>query len=130
MCSPGYFLEYGLCSPCPAVAKGTALVESFTVPLAVAALFGLLFVVRSLAPRGLMKVGISMLQVVASANSVYSIPWPKGEWNCQHRPVFSTDLASIAVDLQVALRLFLFFWQPDFGTVLDGMRVFLVGRWP
>ena len=41
-----------------------------------ASLFTVLFIVRSMAPRGMMKIGISMLQIVATANSVYTIPWP------------------------------------------------------
>ena len=46
------------------------------LPIALVAIFGVLFVLRSMAPRGLMKVGISMLQIIANANSVYNIPWP------------------------------------------------------
>ena len=43
-----------------------------------------------MAPRGMMKVGISMLQIIASANDVYSIPWP---------PAFSGFLDTMKVFL-------------------------------
>ena len=52
------------------------MLASILLPLALLVVFGGLFVLRSMAPRGLMKVGISMLQIIATANSVYSIPWP------------------------------------------------------
>ena len=53
---------------------------SVLLPIALLLVFGLLFALRSIAPRGLMKIGISMLQIIANANSVYSIPWP-GNFN-------------------------------------------------
>ena len=53
-----------------------SIVASVGLPLLLCMLFGLLFVLRSMAPRGMMKIGISMLQIVASANDVYDVPWP------------------------------------------------------
>jgi hypothetical protein len=44
--------------------------------LFLAALLAVLFAVRNLLPQGMLKVGISMMQIIASANSVYEIPWP------------------------------------------------------
>ena len=46
------------------------------VPVALVVIFGTLFILRSIVPLDLLKVGISTLQVIANANSVYSIPWP------------------------------------------------------
>ena len=43
-----------------------------------------------MAPRGMMKIGISMLQIVATANSVYTIPWP---------PAFSSFLDLLKIFL-------------------------------
>ena len=49
----------------PTAAKGGSIVASIALPLLLLAIFGILFVLRSMAPRGMMKIGISMLQIVA-----------------------------------------------------------------
>ena len=49
----------------PTAAKGGSIVASIGLPLVLLAIFGALFVLRSMAPRGMMKIGISMLQIVA-----------------------------------------------------------------
>ena len=51
--------------PGPTAAKGASIVASIALPLVLLAIFGVLFVLRSMAPRGMMKIGISMLQIVA-----------------------------------------------------------------
>ena len=71
------FWQYGLCVKCPTKESGVSVLASIFFPMVLCVLFGILFMLRSMAPRGMMKVGISMLQIVASANSVYSIPWPQ-----------------------------------------------------
>ena len=68
--------QYGLCVQCPTIGRGVSMLASILLPLGLVAVFGALFVLRAMAPRGLMKVGISMLQILANANSVYTIPWP------------------------------------------------------
>ena len=74
----------------PTKSSGESILASVGVPLLLAALFITLFVVRSMAPRGMMKIGISMLQIVATANSVYTIPWP---------PAFSSFLDLLKIFL-------------------------------
>ena len=76
VCAPGYFADYGECFQCPTTATSANTAASVALPLAMLLAFAILFVVRSMAPRGMMKVGISMFQVLASANSVYRVPWP------------------------------------------------------
>ena len=71
VCDAGYYDQYGLCQPCPTAAKGSSVVASFAVPLFLLALFGMLFAIRNIAPRGLMKVGISMLQIIARCVCLY-----------------------------------------------------------
>ena len=76
VCDLGYYDQYGLCQRCPTAAKGSSVVASFAVPLFLCALFGVLFAIRNVAPRGLMKVGISMLQIIARC--VRSREWGVG----------------------------------------------------
>ena len=49
------------------------MVASFALPMFLVLLFGLLFKVRSMAPRGMMKIGISMLQITATANRCVAV---------------------------------------------------------
>ena len=69
-------VQYGVCTACPTVQKGVSIAAAMAEPAFLVVVFGVLFMIRSMAPRGLMKVGISMLQIVGNANEVYSIPWP------------------------------------------------------
>ena len=57
------------------MSSGSSVLSAMAIPLFLLAMFTILFALRSMAPRGLMKIGISMLQIVSSANSVYDIPW-------------------------------------------------------
>ena len=79
-----------ICLPGPTKASSTSIVASLGIPLLLVVLFVTLFAIRSMAPRGMMKVGISMLQIVATANSVYTIPWP---------PAFSSFLDLLKIFL-------------------------------
>jgi hypothetical protein len=75
-CDKDYFPQYGRCAPCLSKASPVSYVASFALPTIVVVLFGLLFGLRSMMPRGMMKVGLTMVQIIAAANSAYSIPWP------------------------------------------------------
>jgi hypothetical protein len=75
-CALGYFPQYGTCTVCPAKESSVSLLASVTLPVVMVVVFGLMFFIRSLAPRGMVKVGVTMAQIVASANSAYNIPWP------------------------------------------------------
>ena len=70
------FRVFALIAAGPTVSSGLSIVTTIAEPVVLLVGFGVLFAVRSMMPRGMMKIGISMLQIVASANSVYSIPWP------------------------------------------------------
>ena len=76
VCAPGYFSEYGSCFQCPTAATPTTTAATVGLPLALVVVFALLFMVRHVAPDGMMKVGVTMFQVLASANNVYRVPWP------------------------------------------------------
>ena len=65
VCQPGYYPKYGLCQQCPSSRSPETVVASFGLPLLLLCIFGTLFVLRSMASRGMMKVGISMLQIIA-----------------------------------------------------------------
>jgi hypothetical protein len=75
-CAVGYFPQFGRCAKCPATESAASVVASIALPLVMVVLLGIMFLIRSLAPRGMMKVGVSMVQIIAAANSAYSIPWP------------------------------------------------------
>ena len=53
------------CETGPTAANAVSVLASMVVPSFLLALLTVLFVLRSMAPRGLMKVGISMLQIVS-----------------------------------------------------------------
>ena len=76
VCVTGYYQKYNSCQKCPTKASPETIVASFAMPLLLCTVFATMFVLRSMASRGMMKIGISMMQIVATANSVYSIPWP------------------------------------------------------
>jgi hypothetical protein len=76
-CAAGYFPQYGTCSRCPAEESSLGVFVSVLLPLFTVTVLVALYVLRGMMPRGMMKVGVSMLQIIASANSAYSIPWPK-----------------------------------------------------
>jgi hypothetical protein len=89
VCALGYFEQFGQCVQCPATrARSSAAVFGFAVLLAAVA--GILFKLRDLLPLDIIKIGVSMVQIIASANTAYDIPWP---------PVFSAYLDSMKVFL-------------------------------
>jgi hypothetical protein len=75
-CARDFFPQYGKCAPCPTKASPVSWVVSISLPLVIVLLFGVMFVLRGMMPRGMMKVGLSMVQIIAAANSAYDIPWP------------------------------------------------------
>jgi hypothetical protein len=75
LCADGYFEQFGLCVVCPkssAASIGALLGLSL---LLIAICVGL-YLVRELLPIDVVKLGVSMVQIIASANSAYDIPWP------------------------------------------------------
>jgi positive regulator of sigma E activity len=75
VCLDGWFEQFGKCSKCPADASGTAmLIFALGAALGIAGL--VLWKIHKILPMDIIKVGISMMQVLASASSAYSIPWP------------------------------------------------------
>jgi hypothetical protein len=76
VCSLGYFEQFGKCVPCPATAA-TSYVTLVGAAVVIIAIVGLLFKIRELLPMDLLKIGVTMAQIIASANSAYEIPWPK-----------------------------------------------------
>jgi hypothetical protein len=96
-CAADFFPQYGTCSKCPAKASPASMLASVTLPMCIVVLFGIMFFVRSLAPRGMMKVGVSMVQIVAAANSAYSIPWPPSFASLQNAmKLFLIDVISLS----------------------------------
>lgn len=75
VCENGWFEQFGRCSRCPSTSDGSVY-RMVAGAVIVVVLFGLLFYIRALLPIDSLKVGLSLLQVIASANSAYNIPWP------------------------------------------------------
>jgi hypothetical protein len=75
LCADGYFEQFGLCVACPK-SSGTSIGVLFGLCVLLIAVCGVLFLVRDLLPIDVMKLGVSMVQIIASANSAYDIPWP------------------------------------------------------
>jgi hypothetical protein len=88
-CADDYFEQFGKCTRCPS-SRGRSAGATIVIVLAIIAMSLVLFAFRSFVPVGVVKVGISMVQIIASANSAYSIPWP---------PVFSGFMLSLRVFL-------------------------------
>ena len=89
MCAVGYFEQFGNCVVCPS-ASGASAGQLVGILLLLLALCGALFAVRALLPVDLLKLGLSMLQIIASASTAYTIPWP---------PAFTSFLSVLRVFL-------------------------------
>jgi hypothetical protein len=89
LCADGYFEQFGLCVTCPK-SSGTSIGALLGLSLLLIATCGALYVVRDVLPIDVIKLGVSMLQIIASANSAYDIPWPR---------VFRRFLSSLRVFL-------------------------------
>jgi hypothetical protein len=77
LCADGYFEQFGLCVACPK-SSGTSIGALFGLSMLLLAIAGVLFLLRlrELLPIDVIKLGVSMVQIIASANSAYDIPWP------------------------------------------------------
>jgi hypothetical protein len=75
LCADGYFEQFGLCVACPK-SSGTSIVALLGLVLLLIALCTGLYLVRDVLPIDVIKLGVSMVQIIASANSAYDIPWP------------------------------------------------------
>jgi hypothetical protein len=75
VCVDGYFEQFGKCAACPATAT-TSYLTVFGVVVIIFVFAGILFKIRELLPLDVLKIGVSMAQIIGSANSAYEIPWP------------------------------------------------------
>jgi hypothetical protein len=75
LCADGYFEQFGLCVACPK-SSGTSIGALLGLSMLLLAICAVLYMVRSLLPIDVIKLGVSMVQIIASANSAYDIPWP------------------------------------------------------
>jgi hypothetical protein len=59
------FPQYGTCTVCPAKASSLLLLVSISLPLVIVlpVLVGVMYLIRSLALRGTMEVGVNMVQI-------------------------------------------------------------------
>jgi hypothetical protein len=74
-CDSGYVLQYGECHKCPATtAAAIGIVVGVVAGLLLIA--GVVVHLRNVLPLVQLKVGVSMLQILAASNSAYHIPWP------------------------------------------------------
>jgi hypothetical protein len=89
VCDKGYFFKFGRCVACPTSAA-VSLAQLLGILFAIVVAAGVVVRARALIPVDVCKLGLSALQILASASSVYNIPWP---------PAFKAFL----LDLQVLL---------------------------
>jgi hypothetical protein len=153
VCVDGFFMQFGKCEPCPATP--TASVGAIVAAIAGAAVLGgLVFLVRRLVPVETIKLGVSMVQIIAAANSAYrcvSVRLVSGfvsEGVCRRRMsaglyrlrvfVWSAVLCCAVLCCSVpccrvsyliaarALRMCSIPWPPAFSQFLNSLRIFLV----
>ena len=75
VCDEGYFQEFGKCVLCPP-SKGASIGALFGLSILLVTMFTILFRLRMLLPVDILKLGLSMVQIIASGSAVYDIPWP------------------------------------------------------
>jgi hypothetical protein len=75
LCADGYFEQFGRCVACPS-SSGSNAGAMAGILLALIVAIGVAVVIRDLLPVDVIKLGVSMVQIIASANSAYDIPWP------------------------------------------------------
>jgi hypothetical protein len=76
VCALGYFEQFGKCVACPAT-QATSYATLFGLSFVIIVIVGILFKIRELLPLDVLKIGVSMAQIIGSANSAYEIPWPQ-----------------------------------------------------
>jgi len=91
-CSTGYFQQYDACIPCPK-SQGVSILLILAIVIALVLAGYILFRLRDVLPIVQIKVGVSMLQILASANTAYSIPWPSAFHS------FLDDIKVVLVDV-------------------------------
>jgi hypothetical protein len=125
LCADGYFEQFGLCVPCPK-SKSGSVGAVVGLSLMLIALCGGLYVVRNVLPIDVIKLGVSMMQIIASANSAYDIPWPSTfrrflsllrvflvdvvaitQASCAQPMDYFTNMMVVCVGLKLALALLL-----------------------
>jgi hypothetical protein len=75
LCAHDYFEQFGLCVACPK-SNGASILAVVGLSLLLLSTSCALYTVRKLLPIDVIKLGVSMVQIIASANSAYDIPWP------------------------------------------------------
>jgi hypothetical protein len=75
LCADGYFEQFGRCVACPK-SSGASIGALLGLSLLLITICSGLYLVRDLLPIDVIKLGVSMAQIIASANSAYDIPWP------------------------------------------------------
>ena len=75
LCVRGYFEQFGKCVACPS-STGSSVAALLGIVLVLIACGIMLWLMRSVLPIDVLKLGVSMVQIIASANSAYDIPWP------------------------------------------------------
>jgi hypothetical protein len=75
VCALGFFEQFGKCAACPKT-QATSFVALFGISVALILGGFLLIKMRELLPVDIVKIGVSMAQIIGSANSAYDIPWP------------------------------------------------------
>jgi hypothetical protein len=138
LCAEGYFEQFGLCVACPK-SSGTSVGALFGLSLLLIAICGVLYMARELLPIDVIKLGVSMVQIIASANSAYDIPWPSAfrrflsllrvflidvvaitQASCAQPMSYYASMMVVCVGLKIALALLLLGpWAWSKVAVLD-----------
>ncbi len=74
VCDDAYFEQFGRCVPCPKD-KGSSVAAMLGIAAALLVAAFVCFRIRNILPVGIIKLGVSMFQVVASGSTSYAIPW-------------------------------------------------------
>jgi uncharacterized membrane protein YgcG len=94
-CSVGYFEQFGRCSPCPK-SRPVSVLALVGMSFLFIVFAGAVFKVRNFLPIADIKVGLSMVQIIAAANNAYDIPWPDTFANfLDNMRVFLIDIISL-----------------------------------
>jgi hypothetical protein len=125
LCVGGFFEQFGKCVACPK-SRDASAGTIVAIVVAIAAAGVLLFLARGLLPVDVIKLGLSMLQIIASANSAYDIPWPSAfaallsslrvflvdivsitQTNCAQPMTYYDSLVVVLLGLKIVLALLL-----------------------
>ncbi len=131
-CADGFFEQFGTCVACPS-SSGSSVGVTVGLVVALSAALSIILLLRHILPVDVIKVGVSMVQIIASANSAYAIPWPPlfsrlllslrlflidvasiTQLGCSQPVTFYTSLCIVLLGLKLALALLLlgpWLWQ-------------------